>query len=517
MNIKEKEFFRKASLIIFGSLAIEKVLLNLFLFIKKSIPINHILVSYYDKDAGIFEIIAHATEEGRSSISYKYPVTPEQRKMIDEGRRTVMTVTPSDYKNFLGAWEEVPEGMKSFGQILSMDLVLDNTFIATLMVSSEGEKTFSEKHIQMLSLLRKPFALSLTNSFRFKELQQMKLFLTDESRYFQNELQKLSSREIIGADFGLREAMDMIRQVSPQLSPVLLLGETGVGKGVIASAIHRLSHRSDGPFIKVNCGGFPETVIDSELFGHERGAFTGAVSKTIGRFERANGGTIFLDEIGELSSDAQVKLLRILQEKEFERVGGSEVIKVDIRLIIATHRDLEKMVKEGTFREDLYFRLNVFPVVIPPLRDRMSDIPTLVQHFIQKKSKEMKIIDIPRIAPGAMDRLMAYKWPGNIRELENAVERALILRERGVLTFNEIDNFRRNSHNKKSALGKGILSLNQAMTRCIQNALSISRGKVAGSGGAAEILDINPRTLRHRMRKFGIPFGRKASDKYQTQ
>jgi transcriptional regulator with GAF, ATPase, and Fis domain len=516
MNIKEKEFFRKASLIIFGSLAIEKVLLNLFLFIKKSIPINHILVSYYDKDAGIFEIIAHATEEGRSSISYKYPVTPELRKLIDEDYRTLMTFTPSDCESFLGVWGS-PKGLNSIGQMLSMDLVLDNTFIGTLMLSSESEKTFSKKHIQMLSLLRKPFALSLTNSFRFKELQQMKLFLADESRYFQNELQKLSSREIIGADFGLREVMDMIRQVSPQLSPVLLLGETGVGKEVIASAIHRLSHRSDGPFIKVNCGGFPETVIDSELFGHERGAFTGAVSKTIGRFERANGGTIFLDEIGELSSDAQVKLLRILQEKEFERVGGSEVIKVDIRLIIATHRDLEKMVKEGTFREDLYFRLKVFPVMIPPLRDRMSDIPTLVQHFIQKKSKEMKIIDIPRIAPGAMDRLMAYKWPGNIRELENAVERALILRERGVLTFNEIDNSHQNSHNKKSALDKGILSLNQAMTRCIQNALSISRGKVAGSGGAAEILDINPRTLRHRMRKFGIPFGRKASGKYQTQ
>ena len=217
------------------------------------------------------------------------------------------------------------------------------------------------------------------------------------------------------------------------------MGETGVGKEVIANAIHNLSLRSNGPFIRVNCGAIPPTLMDSELFGHEKGAFTGALFQKRGRFERADGGTIFLDEIGELPLEAQVRLLRVLQEKEIERVGGTETIQVDIRVIAATHRNLDQMLAEGRFREDIYFRLRVFPIAIPPLRLRPEDIPVLVQHFIQKKCREMKTVKIPSLAPGALDRLMLYNWPGNVRELENAVERELIVNKGSLLSFDDLD------------------------------------------------------------------------------
>ncbi len=219
--------------------------------------------------------------------------------------------------------------------------------------------------------------------------------LADDNRYLHRELFRLAGDEIVGADFGLKGAMEMVRQVASLNSPVLLLGETGVGKDVIANAIHYSSPRKDGPFVKVNCGAIPETLLDSELFGHEKGAFTGALSQRRGRFERANKGTIFLDEIGELPSQAQVRMLRVLQYKEIERVGGTNPISVDIRLIAATNRDLEEMVRAKQFREDLWFRLNVFPIRIPPLRERREDIPALVRHFIERKSRELRLSALP--------------------------------------------------------------------------------------------------------------------------
>ena len=213
--------------------------------------------------------------------------------------------------------------------------------------------------------------------------------LADDNRYLYDELRSVSGDEIIGSDFGLKTVMEMVRQVAPLDSPVLLLGETGTGKEVIANAIHYSSPRKDGPFIKVNCGAIPETLLDSELFGHEKGAFTGAISQKRGRFERADKGTIFLDEIGELPLQAQVRLLSVLQTREIERVGGTSPIPVDIRIISATHRDLEEMIASRRFREDLWFRLNVFPITIPPLRQRREDIPALLHHLMERKSREL--------------------------------------------------------------------------------------------------------------------------------
>ena len=310
-------------------------------------------------------------------------------------------------------------------------------------------------------------------------------------------------------DFFREATMRICGSLATLSSPVLLLGETGVGKEIIASAIHNASQGRDEPFIKVNCGAIPETLMDSELFGHEKGAFTGAIEQKRGRFERANGGTIFLDEIGELSPEAQVRLLRVLQEKEIERIGGTDPIKVDIRVIAATHRDLNTMILEGTFREDLYFRLNVFPVYIPTLKERSGDIPGLVQHFIQKKSRDLKLTAIPTLAPRALDQLLAHHWPGNVRELENAVERAIILHREEPLSFSELGP-KKESKMTPIYISENMESydLDQATADHISKVLKITRGRVEGEKGAADLLGINPGTLRGRMRKLGISFGR---------
>ncbi|MBN2059932.1 MAG: sigma-54-dependent Fis family transcriptional regulator, partial [Deltaproteobacteria bacterium] len=298
-------------------------------------------------------------------------------------------------------------------------------------------------------------------------------------------------------------------------SPVLLSGETGTGKEVIAGAIHNLSTRKDGPFIAVNCGAIPENLVDSELFGHEKGAFTGALTRKRGRFERAHGGTIFLDEVGELQPEAQVRLLRVLQEREIERVGGTEPIKVDIRLIAATHRDLEAMIREGTFRDDLYFRLNVFPIALPPLRERRCDIPSLVHYFIQKKSQEIGLRETPPLAQGALENTMAYPWPGNIRELQNAVERALILSGGGPITFGDIHQTTISPGTdlkpavKSTSGAKDTMALDEVVSRHIRMVLERTGGRIGGEKGAARLLQVNPSTLRKRMKKLGIPFGRK--------
>ena len=300
-------------------------------------------------------------------------------------------------------------------------------------------------------------------------------------------------------EFGLKDAMEMVRQVAPLDSPVLLRGETGVGKDVIANALHYSSPRQDGPFIKVNCGAIPETLLDSELFGHEKGSFTGAIARKRGCFERAHHGTIFLDEIGELPPAAQVRMLRVMQYKEIQRVGGSASIPVDIRIIAATHRNLEEMVRAERFREDLWFRLNVFPIVIPPLRSRKADIPALARHFLKRKSRELKLPASPTLAPGAIDRLMAYDWPGNVRELENVLERALILSKGEPLTF---DRFFSSGQPDVAmtlpARRNRSQPLDEVVSTHIRRVLEETEGRIHGPGGAAEVLGMNPSTLRAR-------------------
>lgn len=258
--------------------------------------------------------------------------------------------------------------------------------------------------------------------------------------------------------------------------------------------------------IRLQCGAVPETLLDSELFGHEKGAFTGATGRKRGRFERADGGTIFLDEIGELSPEAQVKLLRVLQEKQFERVGGTQTIQVDVRVIAATHRDLERMVREGRFREDLWYRLSVFPIRIPPLRLRRDDIPSLVAYFAERKAMEMSLPVVPRIGQETLNRLTAYDWPGNVRELQNIVERALILSDGKRLDIPELH---APVQGREGEVGyrpsnDSVRTMDEAVADHIRFVLERTNGKVAGTGGAAELLQMNPSTLRFRMKRLNI-------------
>jgi PAS domain S-box-containing protein len=342
-----------------------------------------------------------------------------------------------------------------------------------------------------------------------KKLKEAKIKI-ENNRFLQRELHLLSGDKIIGAEFGLKDAMEKATRASSVESPVLLLGETGVGKDIIANYIHYTSSRHKESFVTVNCGAIPDELIDSELFGHEKGAFTGALSQKRGRFERADKGTIFLDEIGELPLPAQVRLLRVLQNKEIERVGGAKTIPLNIRIVAATNRNLEEMVKNKTFREDLWFRLNVFPLLIPPLRLRTEDIPALAQHFIKRKTKELKIGDTPDLAVGAIDTLMAYDWPGNVRELENVIERAMILHRGQLLRFDDLGLSPVEQFNATvGALKDETLELDALVKRHIQHVIKLTRGKIHGPGGAGEVLRVNPDTLRYRMKKLGIPFRKK--------
>jgi len=513
MAIDENTFFREATLRICGSLEIEKSLYQLLLYMRDFIPADRMNLHIYDPELGFIDTIADTTPVGGVSLSIKTPMSLKMREQIEGDILTPDQDSKVRILERLSEDKQVWMVARSLGAkdspCLAMYVALEGKHLGVLAVINDEGKQYSPQAANLLGLLNEPFAIALANYLKHRELWENKDMLADHNEYLQEEIRSLFGEEIIGADFGLKGVMDLVRQVAPLSSPVLLMGETGAGKEVIANAIHKSSQRRDGPFIKVNCGAIPDTLIDSELFGHEKGAFTGALSKKRGRFERAHNGTIFLDEIGELPPAAQVRLLRVLQEKEIERVGGTHPVQVDIRIIAATHRDLSVMLKEGAFRDDLYFRLKVFPIVIPPVRDRKGDVPALVYHFIQKKSRDMGFSGTPNLSPGALDSLIAYDWPGNVRELENAVERALILSKGDPLTFPDLDNLRAADAEERSVhFEEKFPKLDTAMAKHIQKALKMTNGRVDGERGAAKILGINPRTLRHRMKKLGVPFGR---------
>jgi len=309
-------------------------------------------------------------------------------------------------------------------------------------------------------------------------------------------------KNMIGNSRILKDVLNTILIVAPSETSVLILGESGTGKELVAQSIHALSRKKSKPFVKVNCAALPATLIESELFGHERGAFTGAFEKRIGKFEQANGGTIFLDEVGEMPAETQVKLLRVLQEKEIERIGGRETIKIDVRIIAATNRNLEKEIAEGRFRMDLYYRLNVFPVTLPPLRERKEDIPVLSAFFIHKYAQKIGK-QINSVSSEAMKKLMLYDWPGNIRELENLIERSVLLTTGGVINDAGIPQTQK-SFVQPLKNHDHIKTIEENERDHIIAALTKCGGKISGDGGAAELLNINASTLNSRIKRLGI-------------
>lgn len=329
------------------------------------------------------------------------------------------------------------------------------------------------------------------------ELQVLKDQLQSENIYLRKEIKSQHGfEEIIGESEPLMHSLFRIEQVATTDSTVLLEGETGTGKELFAKAIHSKSNRKDKVFVRVNCATLPATLIESELFGYEKGAFTGAIQKQIGRFELAQGGTIFLDEIGEVPINLQPKLLRVLQEGEFERIGNPKTIKVNVRIIAATNRNLEELINKRLFRKDLYYRLNVFPITIAPLRDRVSDLPLLVKHFVDRFNKSLGK-KINRIASKTIKQLQAYSWPGNIRELENIIERAVIISSTNSLVVDPLVNPGFDDDEK-------LVSLSEFQRKYIVKVLEKTFWRVGGEDGAAKILDIHPETLRSRMRKLKI-------------
>jgi transcriptional regulator with GAF, ATPase, and Fis domain len=508
--VNRDEFFRDVTLRLCSSLDLQTSLRRTFPVLAAMFPIDEVFIDVLDPSLGAIRRIAYASAHQVAESEVRGPGTliPLPARLWNWAEGLHGPVLVNDLRG---------EDVRHFKKLVRLDrhsdlalaLRIETRQIGFLILRAAGEARFSKSHADLLASIAEPFAIALSNTLAHRELMKLRDDLLDDKRFLNRELFHATADDVIGANTGLRNVMDLARQAAPLNSTVLLLGETGVGKDVVANVIHDGSPRRDGPFIKVNCGAIPDGLIDSELFGHEAGAFTGADRERRGRFERADGGTIFLDEIGDLPVHAQVRLLRVLQNREIERVGATRTTKVDIRVIAATHRDLKAMIASGRFREDLWFRLNVFPIVIPPLRLRRDDVPALVRHFVEVKRRELGLPSAPAIVPGALARLQEYDWPGNVRELENLVEREIIRSGGAPLRFDEIGPTPE-PRDEAPAPRRRPVRLDDVIVAHIESVLAMTGGKIHGPGGAAALLGVHENTLRTRMDRLGVVYGRRA-------
>jgi formate hydrogenlyase transcriptional activator len=421
----------------------------------------------------------------------------------------------------LGRWPGLLERVQPYGveSFCWLPLTTARRRLGTLVLTSKEPATYDAAEVGFLQHVANQVAVAVENALAFQEIEALKDKLAKENAYLEEEARTQHNfGEVVGESAALRRVLKEVETVAPTGSTVLIRGETGTGKELIARALHELSPRKARTFVKLNCAAIPTGLLESELFGHEKGAFTGAVSQKVGRFELAHQGTLFLDEVGDIPPELQPKLLRVLQEQEFERLGGTRTIKVDVRLVAATHRDLARTVAEGRFREDLFYRLNVFPVVLPPLRERRDDIPRLVRHFTQQFARRMgrRIETIP--SP-VMDALVGYSWPGNVRELQNVIERAVILSSgpalhvpqadlHSPLVVTEQESVTKENPNSSTSDAPAIpgraVTLADAEREHILSALRETNWVVGGAKGAAARLGMKRSTLQKKMQKLGI-------------
>ena len=380
----------------------------------------------------------------------------------------------------------------------ALPLISRGRTVGVLTLASRVENSFSTEDVEFLMQAAGQVAIAIENSMAYREIAELKDKLAQEKLYLEDEIRgEMDFEGIVGQSSALRLVLNLVETVASSDSTVLLLGETGTGKELIARAIHERSRRKERTFVKLNCAAIPTGLLESELFGHERGAFTGAIAQKIGRLELADQGTLFLDEVGDIPIEIQPKLLRALQEREFERLGNNRTKKVDVRLVAATNRNLEQMMESREFRSDLYYRLNVFPIRIPPLRERPEDIPLLVRYFAQKYGRRMQK-QIESIPSATLKRLSAWHWPGNIRELENFIERSVILTQ-GTALQAPIAALSNNGASPP------VTGMREASARDeIIRVLKITNGRIAGPDGAAARMDIKRTTLISRMKKLGI-------------
>ena len=410
-------------------------------------------------------------------------------KPIVVNRLDPATMPPEMYSKATG------EGLNSF---CDMPLISKNRLLGVLAVARREEDAFDDKEVAFLAQVANQVAIGVENALAYAEIADLKDRLAQEKLYLEEEIRgEMDFEGIVGQSSALRHVLNLVETVAPSTSTVLLLGETGTGKELIARAIHDRSRRKDRTFVKLNCAAIPTGLLESELFGHERGAFTGAITQKTGRLELAHQGSLFLDEVGDIPIEIQPKLLRALQEREFERLGSTHTKKVDVRLVAATNRDLEKMIETREFRSDLYYRLNVFPIRIPPLRERPEDIPLLVRYFTQKYGRRMEK-QIESIPAAAMKKLAGWHWPGNIRELENFIERSVILTHGSAL---QVPVGELGGNGKVIA----VAPTREADERSeILRILKDAKGRVAGPQGAAARMGLKRTTLISRMKKLGI-------------
>ncbi len=488
--------------------------LNEHLDLKKSLyKVLDILSSSLEMDRGTVSILNPLRNEISIEVAHSLsPSTIERVKYkLGEGitGRVIQTGKPvtipkiSEEPDFLDrtAARKKGRGIKELS-FMCVPIKKGKQVIGALSVDRIYEKGYPLKEGEkLLSVVATMIAQHVVN---LETIRREKDQLRDENKRLRNELEnKYRITNIVGNSNKMREVYQMISQVCKSNATVLVRGESGTGKELVANSVHYNSHRAKGPFVKVNCAAIPANLIESELFGHEKGAFTGAIKQKLGKFELAHKGTIFLDEIGSIGLDVQANLLRVLQEKEFERVGGQRTLKVDVRIVAATNKNLEQAVEEGTFRGDLYYRLNVFPIYMPPLRERKTDILLLADHFLEKYSKENNK-EIRRFSTPAIDMLMAYHWPGNVRELENCIERSVLLCDGGVVhsyhlpptlqTGTESDTL------PELSLEDAVANLEREM---IIDALKNTRGNIST---AAQVLKTTVRKFSYKAKRYGIHY-----------
>ena len=506
MNQKlELETLYEVSKVLSGSLNLEQTVPYVLRLLKKLLGFERVTLTLYDPSTD--QIVVRATSSGSF---------PKDGFKKGEGitgkvwKHGVPIVVPdiSQEPEFLNKlWKRKNLKGKKIA-FIAVPIKTGGKVVGVLSVDKEISKRESlDDYTRFLNMI----ATLIANAFSLeRKVEEEKRTLENEKRALEAELKRvyedLHVEGIVGRSKEILEVLDLIHRVAPTNATVLLRGESGVGKELFARAIHFLSPRADKPFVAVNCGAIPENLLEAELFGYEKGAFTGAYSSKKGKFELAQGGTIFLDEIGELPLQLQVKLLRVLQEKEIERLGGTKPVKVDVRIVAATNRDLEAMVREGKFREDLYYRLSVIPIFIPPLRERKEDIPVLVQHFLERFKKEYN--KEVTVSPEVMDAFLNYEWKGNVRELQNVLERMVILDNDGVLTVGDLPREIRGGQSERpryvpvSTNGESIWDVER---RLIEEALEES-GFVIKE--AAKRLGMTPRQVSYRIKKYGIKLPR---------
>jgi len=442
---------------------------------------------------------------GSETLSYPHsdiPIEGATLGWFKKHQENVRYVVYEDLQKKLRFGEDEIVLKRGIRSGIRVPLEFGKKIFGNLTVGSFSPNSYTSEMAEFLAELSPSVSIAVSNARTFAELEANRKELKNETLSLRTELREIHNfEELIGDSNAIGRVKDLISKVAESEVTVLIYGETGTGKELIARAIHNLSSRKDRALVKVNCAALQETLLLSELFGHEKGSFTGAIEQKVGRFELAHNGTIFLDEIGEISTEAQVKILRVMQEREFERVGGNKTIKIDTRIIAATNRNLEEEVSKGKYRSDLYFRLNVIPIEVPPLRERKEDIPILIKHFINKHGKRLNR-NVKEVGKKALERLMFYDWPGNIRELENVVERGLVLGIGDILRFDK--QMIGEHHTDIATDGDTFYPLDEMERRYIIKVLEKTRGIVAGDRGAARILGMKPTTLFSRMKKLGI-------------